>query len=720
MPKDPNKDKDFIELALERWNLADEAEAEPRRDCLEDLKFSVGEQWPEMIKAQRALDGRPMLTMDQTAQSVKLVCNNQRQQRPSIKTNPVGDGADVDSAEIWTGIIRHIEVQSDAELAYDGSFESMVRCGRGHFRLMTEYCDDDSGNQDIVIRPIRNTFSVFMDPSPKKAWGFVIEDLLPKEYKAEYPDSDLSASWDSFFSIGNAPQSWLNKEGVRVAEYFWIEETKRKKGAPKKKVKWAKINAFEILEGPKDIPGKRIPIIEVLGEDLDVDGKRYLAGLIRNAKGPQRQYNFMVSAATETIALAPKSPFVMLEGQDEGHETEWKNANIRNYSVLHYRGMDVNGKPAPPPERQQAEPPIQAMAAMITQAGLDLKASIGLYDPSLGQRKGDESGAAIGRLQQQGDNATFNYSDNLTRAMRYAGRILIDWIPVYYDTPRIQRIVKPDGTSQHVVTHNGQEQQADARELALQQDIQKIYDIGQGTYDITIEVGPSYQTKRQQAVATQMDLVKSDPQILPIIGDLLVGEMDIPNAKEIAKRLHAMLPPQVLAADDPTKQGQQLQAQVQSLGGQLQQATGLLNQAHQIIQTKQVEQQGKKDIAQMQETSKMAIVKMQETTKLAVAQLNASKAAQEGYADRELEQYGLLHDAAHEVAMSGIQQDHEKAMAQLAAQKATQGQQSDQAHDLGMAAVGAQNASDSQAADQAHQAEMAKQAAANQPAAAGQ
>lgn len=688
---------------MDRWKQADEAEAEPRVECLEDLKFSVGDQWPELIRSQRALDGRPMLTMDQTQQSVKLVCNNQRQQRPGIIVNPVGDGADVEGAEVWQGIVRHIEVQSDAELAYDMSFESMVRCGRGHFRLLAEYRDDDSGKQNICIRPIRNTFTVYMDPGPKKGWGFIVEDLTPTEYKNQFPKSDLCGSLETFYSKGNAPESWLSKESVRIAEYFYIEETPRKKGAPKKKVFWSKINAVEVLDGPKPIPGKRVPVISVLGDDLDVDGKRYLAGLIRNAKGPQRQYNYMVSAATETIALAPKSPFVAAEGQIEGHETEWKNANKKNYSVLQYKPKSLEGTPLPAPQRDQAEPPIQALAAMITQAGLDLKASIGLYNPSLGQRTGDESGRAITRLQQQGDVATFNYTDNLSRAMRECGHILIDWIPVYYDTPDIQRIIHPDKTITHVVTYNGEDQKEDAEALAEEQQISKIHDLSQGTYDITIEVGPSYQTKRQEAVAVQMDLIKSDPSVLPLIGDIVVSNMDIPGAKEISKRLHAMLPQQVLAADDPQKQGQQLQQQVTQLGTQLQQATGLLNQAHQIIQTKQVEQQGKKDIAQMQEISKLAVTKMQEVTKIAVAQINASKATQEGIADRELQQYGMLHDAAHDIALDQIQKDHEKDMAAVAQQNAQQNQQADQAHEVGMAATNA-----------------AQQAEQPEPAAAGQ
>lgn len=681
MPKERDE-KAFIDLALSRWKQADEAESDNRKDSLDDLRFSIGDQWNPMIKSQRSLDGRPCLTMDQTQQATRQVCNEQRQQRPAIQVNPVGDGADTDDAEIWQGIVRHIEVQSDAELAYDGSFESMVRCGRGHFRAITKY--DEDGNQDIFIELIRNTFTVYSDPSPKCKWKFIVEDLTKEEYQDQYGKSELAASLNTMTGTGSAPPDWMKEGGVRVAEYYYIVETPREKKAPKIEVKWAKINAIEILE-EAEIPGEVIPVFEVNGDDIDVDGKRYLAGLIRNAKDAQRQYNYMASAATESIALAPKAPFIVAEGQLENNEKQWKEANIRNNPFLQYKPIAIGGTPVGPPARQGAEPPIQAMSAMMSVAKEDLKAALGLYDPSLGQRKGDESGKAIERLQKQGDVATFNFSDNLSRTMRQLGRLLLKWIPVYYDTPRIQRIIKPDGTIKQVITHNGPDQAKAA--AALNPDIKEIYDLSQGTFDVTINVGPSYQTRRQEAVATQMALIQAEPQLLNIIGDLVVGEMDIPGAKEIAKRLHAMLPTQVLEADDPTKQGQQLQAQVQQLGTQLQQATGLLNQAHQIIQTKQVEQQAKKDITQMQEQSRQAIVRMQEATKLAVAQINASKDANQAYADRELEQYQILHDAAHEVALTGVEQQHQKQMADQAAQNAQQSQAADQGHDAGMAAM---------------------------------
>jgi hypothetical protein len=693
MPEDkkPQDVKSFIDLALDRWKVADEAESESRKESMEDLRFSIGEQWSPMLKSQRQLDGRPCLTMDQIQQSLRQVCNEQRQQRPAINVNPVGNGADTDSAEIWQGIVRHIEVQSDAEIAYDTAFESMARCGRGHFRLLAKYSDTEEGVQDIFVEPIENTFCVYTDPSKKKQYLFIVEDLTHEQYKHEYPKSELAASLDIMTSTGNVKANWISKESVRVAEYYYVDEEPREKLAPKRTVKWSKINAIECLEGgPEDeivIPGKRIPVLAVIGDDLDIDGKKYQAGMVRNAKDAQRQYNFMVSAATEAIALAPKAPYVIAEGQLEGYEKMWKDANLRNFVFLPYKPVALGDKPVGPPQREAAEPPIQAMAHMIQQAGLDLKASIGLYDPSLGQRKGDESGKAIERLQKQGDVATFNYSDNLSRTMREAGRILIDWIPVYYDTPRVQRIIKPDGTVKQVITHKGEDQAQEAAQL--DPNIKAIYDLEQGTYDVTISVGPSYQTKRQEAVATQMALIQTDPNLVGIIGDLTIGQMDIPQAKEIAKRLHKVMltvHPE-LADQDEDSQIQQLMAQHGQLTQQVQGLSQLLQQAQQVIETKKIEQQGKFAIEQMKSQNDFAIRKLDSDTKIAIAEINTKAQIAIERARALQEVHSDLHEAAHETALETQQQGHERNMAQMAAQQAQQQQQGDQAHEAGMAAM---------------------------------
>lgn len=702
-------EKDVIELALQRFKAASDAEFDTRRESLDDLEFSIGNQWPPSIKTQRERRNKPCLVMDQIQQSIRLVCNGYRQQRPSITVNPIGDGSDIDTAEILQGTVRHVERISDAEIAYDWTHECVVRTGFGSWRMLNEYADDDSDDQEIYLEPIRNQFTVYWQPGVphhKAKWAFIIADETHEEYKDEYSDSSLSQT--NFTSTGNAPPEWVTKDTVRVAEYFEIKEEKVEGKRPKKKVIWRKINAVEILDGEvkgKRLPGTSIPIFTATGDDIDVNGKRFLAGLVRNAKGPQRMYNYFCSMATQTMALAPVAPVMVVEGQLSGFEKQWENANTGDIAVLTYKQIDVGGKPCPPPVHFQAEPPIEGTAMMIRQASMDLKAATGLYDPSLGQRRGDESGKAIERLQSQGDVATLNYSDNMAREMRRCGRVMLEWIRELYEVPRIQRIIKPDGSVTQVVIHNGPEQAAEAKQLAEKDaeadpsKIKKIYDIGVGRYDVAVSVGPSYQSKRQEAVATQMEIVKADPQAMPIIGDILFSNMDIPGAQEISKRWKKMLPPQLQDADDPEGQIQQLKAQHGQMQQELEALTQHLQKAQQEIATKQVEQQGKFAIEKMKEEFAFEGKKLDADTKKYIA--NVSTKAQilserEG-ALNELERD--LHESAHDAATQASDQAHERDMAASA-----------QAHQADMAAQGQAADAQSQQADQEHQAEMAAQA----------
>lgn len=671
----------FLRTAYERWKLASESESEFRRDALDDLKFSTGDQWPKDVKSEREQAGRPCLTMDQLQQSVRQVCNTYRQQRPSININPIGDGADVDTAEIIQGIFRHIDVNCDAEIAYDGAHEQVVRTGFGSWRILSDYYNDDTDDQEVMIVPIENQFTVYWQPGVpqnKAKWCFIVCDLPKDTYATDYDNTKMSEILNSgveYESVGDSFPGWATEAYVRVAEYFIVSEEvigKRADGSDKTKktVNWYKINATEILEkGP--IPGTSIPVFTAYGDDINIDGKRYVAGLIRNAKDAQKQYNFMNSAATEQIALAPVAPWVIAEGQIENHEHLWAEAN-RNPRILVYKQTDVGGKPAPAPSRVSIEPPIQATTLMIRQASLDLKAATGLYDPSLGQRKGDESGTAIQHLQEQGSVATLNYSDNMSRAMRREGRVRLEWIKATYDVPRVQRIIKPDGSVKQVVIHNGPEQAEEAQQM-LTDEIKEIYDIGVGRYDIAISIGPSYQSKRQEAVATQTDLIKSFPEMFPVVGDIMLANMDIPGAREMSERLKKTLPPQLQDDDgDPEQQVQKLQGQLQQMTQQHELLTQELQKATQIIQTKQVENDGKMQISQMQEISKQQITLMQETTKLAVAQMNASRDVNQDIANRELDQYKLLHTSSHDQAMAAQQHSQAK---DLATQQGAQDQQ---------------------------------------------
>ena len=699
--RSPQDTLEFLQLARDRFKLSAEAESATRAAALDDLEFSVGEQWPTDIRADRQISGRPCLTINVLPQFIKQVTNEQRQNRPSINVNPVGDGADVDTAEILQGVTRHIEVNCDAEVSYDYSFDYMVRTGFGYMRLDTKYSGRGKKDQEIIVRLIRNPFSVYLDPNAQELdrsdakWGFHVDDIPVREFKNLYSKSAIGTGQSDFAayqSIGDATAPWASTAGplptIRVAEYWYLE-------GDDPEFRWAKITALDILDEEKTI-WECVPLIGTYGDDLNVNGKIHQSGLVRFAKDPQRQKNYWASAATEMIALAPKAPFIGALGQFKTKKSQWEQANVRNFSYLEYDPVAVGGAQAPPPQRNAVEPPIQAMNQMLQQATIDLQATARLNDANLGQSKRpDESGKAVIARQKQGSIATLDYSDNQVRAIRHLGRQILKAIPKVYPAPKIQRIIKPDGSVSHVGIYNSQnddKQAAHTAIAALDPNIKKIYDIGLGTYDVTVSVGPSYQTKRQEAVETQMALIQADPQLIGIMGDILVGNMDIPGAQEIAKRLKKLLPPQLQDNENQTPEAQlaQAQSQLQALGQQHQQLMGALQEATQKINSKQIEMDSRMQIEQFKAHTDLMLAKAKIDAQVAIAEINTKAQNAMERARMYNEVWTELHGSAHELGMQQDQQAHQQQLAQQQAQQAQQSQQSDQQHDVGMAAMNQQ------------------------------
>jgi len=672
------QDQKILSLARDRFQQAVDATRDMRDKALDDLRFVTGEQWPDSIRRQRDQDGRPCLTINRLPAFVKQVVNDQRQNRPAIKISPVDDQGDPDTAEIIGGICRHIEANSGADVAYDTAFESAVRCGFGAFRILTDYTAPDSFDQEILIRRIRNPFAVYFDPSAQQPdysdakWCFVVEDLTHEAFKAAYPDSE-AASAAGFEGIGNRAPGWITPAGVRVAEYFYVEEKAitlclvatpvgmksmpkadvpeglmviRERNSTQPVVKWCKMNGVEVLER-RDWPGKYIPIVPVLGDEAEVDGQVVLASLVRHSKDSQRMYNYWASAETEAIALAPKAPFIVAEGQIEGYEQEWKTANIRNNPVLTYVPKSVGGTVLGAPQRQSAEPAIQAISHARLMSSDDIKATTGIYDASLGARSNEQSGRAILARQREGDVATFHFQDNLSRAIRHCGRILLDLIPRIYDTPRVLRIVGLDGETETVqvnqpTKHNGTE---------------RVYDLTTGLYDVVVSTGPSYTTKREQSVASMLELAKAYPPLMQVAGDLVVKAMDWPGSEALAERLQAALPPE-LRPKDEKQQGpdpQQLQAALAQLSQQHEQMTAVIHEQANELESKQAELASRERIASMQEETKRAI---------AIAQLNQA----EGLAVLRNELDAIKLDAQHR-HQAEQQQAQQEAAERMAAQQ---------------------------------------------------
>lgn len=696
----------FLNLAHDRYQLAAQAESKLRKEALDDLRFSVGEQWPLDIKADRQINGRPCLTINVLPQYIKQITNEQREQRPSITVNPVGSNTDVDTAEILQGISRHIEVNSDAEVSYDYGFDYSVRMGFGRWRLDTE--ENEEKEQEIVVRLVRNPFCVYDDPNAQKLdrsdarWQFSMVDIPVSEFSDKYPQSKLAtgaASFSDYSSTGDQIPGWASSAGplptIRVAEYWYFE-------GKKKEMNWALITALDILDEEETI-WESPPNVGVFGEDLIVDGEIHQAGMVRHAKSAQEAKNYWTSAITEAVALAPKAPWVATPEQVAPYEAMYKQSNFRNLAVLYYKPQAVGGSMVPPPQRQAVEPAIQAMSTLLSLSSNDLQATTGLYPANLGQQQSSqESGKAVLARQKKGEVTNLNYSDNLARAIRRTGRMILNAIPKVYTSPRIQRIIQPDGTAKHVGIYNSKnDTEEKAMEAIAKQNpaIQKIYDVGTGAYDVAVSVGPSYQTKRQEAVETQMALIQAEPQLLNVIGDILVGNMDIPGSREISDRLKKILPPQLQDSDDPDSQTQQIISQHAQLTQQVQVLSQMLQKAQMEIQTKQVEQQGKLQIAQMQAQSDQVIQKAKIDAQIAVAEINtkAQNALERARMYNEI--WTELHGTAHETAMSRMEHGQDMELAQQAAQQAQQQQQSDQTHDVGMAQLESQNQLAQQAAE---------------------
>ena len=642
----------IIEEAKQFLKLANDADTMNRQEALEDLKFaSGGDQWPVDLQNSRNLESRPVLTINKLDGYCRQVTNQQRQQRPRIRvhaTNTVEDAAD---AKVVQGMIRHIEVNSNADNAYDNAYNYAVRMGWGYIRVDHRYVREDSFDQEIYIDPIDNPFTVYLDPNSIAVDGSdqdrcLITTMMPKTtFKEMYPQAEET----SFLmrGTGDSQSEWITKEDIRIAEYFYtvrekatlyqlsdgssrfadgkdfFERIKRagleilnERESVKKTIKWKKLTAIQVLE-ERDWAGYYIPIVPVYGRHVVIGDKRKKFGMVRHAKDAQRMYNFWTSSLTESVALAPKAKWIMAEGQDEGHELDWAAANIKSMATLRYKQTDIDGNPAPPPQRLQPEPPPAGVMAAAQEINNDMATIIGIYDPSQ-QLPGNMSGKALNGQQMQIDLTNFDLYDNLTKSMCHIGKIILDLIPKIYDVQRMMRIIGDDGRPE-LLTINERDAVGRVKN-----------DVTVGQYDVVMETGPGYNSKRQEAVDAMMPLL-AKPELFNVAGDLVFRNMDFPGAETIADRLAAMnplsqidehsdIPPQ---AQMMIKQGQQ---QVHQLTQQLQAMQLAMKQRQDIEQVKQ-DSETKREL--MRVTAKAHDIEMRDAERKYVAELNVHGKAQE-------------------------------------------------------------------------------------------
>lgn len=645
-----------------------DAWSDDRKRYVEDMRFAAGDQWDEKDKKARDDDGRPCLVVDKLNQYVKQVVNDSRQNRPGIKVRPVDSGADPETAEIYQGLIRHIEDRSNADTAYDTALECAVRGGFGFFRILREYAGQKSFNQELCVKRIRNPLTVLYDPDCQEPDGsdakrvYLWEDLDEDTFEATYPDSE-KVDWEA---IDSNLADWYGEKKIRVAECYWLETEQKTmhlmadgvvvsaedlnraidegiqppavvdtRDMDVRVVKWAKFNGKEYLDGPKTEPGQWIPVVPVWGNEMDIEGEVIHTGLIHPAKDAQRLYNYSRTASAER--LAKPGVYVAADGQVADYESDWDGSN-RNVAVKRYSPQDINGTPLPPPRFDQTDIP-SALLQDMQISEHDIQGALGMYNASLGEKSNEKSGKAIMARQREGDMANFHFHDNLARAIRHAGRILVDLIPKVYDTKRVVRVLGLDGTPEMA--------QIDPAIPEATQKIgtQSVFNLGVGQYDVSVSVGPSYTTQRQEASEAMAQMFQGNPQLMGLIGDLFFKNQDWPGADDIAERLKLTLPPQIQQAeqakggDDPKVQQvmQMAQQAMQQKDQQLQQAMQALQELD--AKVKAQEQDQRIQAAELQLKAREIAVKEAEAQ---VKAMDAQTRQYEAQASAENEQMALV------------------------------------------------------------------------------
>lgn len=570
-PMGKKKTEEFLRRARKRRESAEIGEQRNRDEYLDNLKHLSGDQWPFTVEEERKKDGRPMLTINLLRKFVKQVVGDQLKNTPGIKIRPFEDG-DIETARIYTGLIRHIRNTSQAKDAHDTAFKYAVAGNVGYIRVKTEYADGDTFDQDVSIGRVADPMSVLLDPDHRESNGadaryaFVFEEMEKATFKLEYPNAEVvSIAKDRQHE---AYAKWYHDATVTVAEY-WTREPKKKeialvrtaldteavvmdlKDVPEdarilkqRTVTTYEVNQYvisgaEVLEGPIRWPTEHIPIIPVIGDELFVDGERQLSSLLTDAKDPQQLYNFWNSAGAEMLALAPRAPFLAAKKQIDGFEQYWDEANKRNLPYLPYKAIPG----LPPPQRQQPIAMHPGLFAEKQGAADDIKGVMGLYGPSIGEPSNERSGLAIQARQAEGDTAVFPFINNLSKAIAHSGRIIVDLIPKIYDTERTLRILGENGKEQDIVVN-----QVFENELGTV--LSKINPLGEtGKYDVVVEVGPSYATKRQDIAASILQIVQAAPETGALLMDLMIESLDFPKAEEAARRLRRALPPGIADPD---------------------------------------------------------------------------------------------------------------------------------------------------------------------------
>lgn len=597
--------------ANKRMNRIAEWEGNFRTRFINDIKFRHGDadnayQWPNMIKRSRDVDSKPCLTINMIRQHNLQIVNQAKQNKSSVKIAAKGGGATVESSKVYEGLVRNTEYISNAQAAYSTALEFAVDGGKGWWRIITDYVDNESDDQEIYIKRVVDPLAVFADPDAQERDKsdmkyLLFFDLVPKEsFKELYPRfkdiGDVAP-----LGIGAMETDWVRSGMMRVCEYFRkvekddtlirfvdprsgerksILKSKLPKNATKEiladpltvtrlvkdtTIEWFLIAGEKVVD-KTEWPGIYIPWVPVLGEETIIDGQYDCKGHTRNLMDAQRMYNYNSSAQVEFVALQSKTPWIAPARAIAEYESYWTTANVMNHSVLPYNDIDDDNPDAKIEAPRRQEPP---NASPAYQAGMEtafnqMMMASGQWQNQMGMGGNERTGAAIDARKGQSDTSVFHFQDNFESAKILTGKILIDLYPRIYDTKRVMRIMADDGSDMEVELNPAAKQALTQYQNAQGETIRRVMNPQIGKYDVCAQVGPAYGTKREQTVDAMTLILTQNPALTGVIGDLLLSAMDFDKAQEASQRLKRMVPP-IALGQGPSQQEQKLAEQLQNV-----------------------------------------------------------------------------------------------------------------------------------------------------------
>ncbi len=587
---DYSKHEDVLKLLTE----AQDADQDNREAALEAQWFIEKQdgQWePEWWDAN---SGKPRYTFDMTSPIVDQIAGEIEQADFDIKVRPAGGDSSKETAQILDGLIRNIENISNASAIYSHAGRNMVATGIDGWRVVQEYCDGMSYDQDLMIKPIYNfservwfdVGSQTRDRSDSK-YCFVLQAIPSDEYKERFPKGSGQS-----VSSGRTKTGYYQKAATIVCgQIYYVKYEKTEiamlsdgkiieltddtkavldeladngitvsQSRPRKKpVVYSRLfDGSGWLTDEQRTVFSYIPVIPTYGNFKVIEDKTVYRGVVQKLMDPQRVMNYSLSREIEEGALAPRAKYWMTPKQAAGHEEKLRTMNVNSDPVQFYNPDPTVAGGAPPQQSggAQINPGLRTVSESMRQI---MGQTAGMFAANMGDNPGLQSGVAIKSLQQKGDNGTIKYFKAMEIAISQTARVMVDAMPRVYDTTQQKRILNADGSFEMQTLNQTVIDGQTGKPVV-------INDLSKGKYDVTCSAGPSFQSRSQEAVQTILEMAAFDPSVIQSGADILFNNLDSPGMDLIAQRkrqqlLAAGVIPPTQMTDEEKAQIAQAQAQ---------------------------------------------------------------------------------------------------------------------------------------------------------------